>query len=201
MQIRALVRLGDLDAFWEAVEGAMRTQIGDYIQQIDLPDSYDPLTVDQTGVLGLVELKRVRTALPALEPKFQGLSARQKASVMRHRPGPYMAGHVADILKAAKSWRAAESTAQQTVSTCAPYVTSEQLGDILSAWAENYECRTASGMLELAVEFFSLVPAPLRKDKAWQTFLDSVREHEEADSPFRYDELEQAMLAVSSSSK
>ncbi|MFJ2195370.1 hypothetical protein [Streptomyces violaceusniger] len=201
VQIRALVRLGDLDAFWDEVEEAMRAQIGDYIQQIDLPDDYDPLTADQIGILGLVELKHVRMALPALVPKFQDLSAWQKAPVIRHRPGPYMAGHVADILEAAKSWRAAESTAQQTVLPCAPYVTSEQLGDILSAWGENYECRTASGMLELAVEFFSLVPAPLRKDKAWQIFLDSVRELEEATSPFRYDELEQAMLVASSSTK
>ncbi|MFD3565032.1 hypothetical protein ACFWVU_36040 [Streptomyces sp. NPDC058686] len=201
VQIRALVRLGDLDAFWDQVDEAMRTQLGDYVEQIDLPDGYDPLTADQIGVLGLVELKHVRMALPALEPKFQGLSAWQKASVIRHRPGPYVAGYVADILEAAQSWRTAESTAKQTVSTCAPYVTSEQLSDILSSWAENYECRTASGMLELAVKFFFLVPSSLRKDSAWQTFLDSVREQEEPDSPFRYDELEQAILAASSSSK
>ncbi|MEV0187205.1 hypothetical protein AB0I39_01550 [Kitasatospora purpeofusca] len=197
VQIRALVRLGDLDVFWDEVEDVMRAQIGDYIDQIDLPDGYHPLTVDQTGVMGLVELRHVRMAMPSLEAKFQGLSAWQKASVIRHRPGPYMADYVADILRDAKSWRTAESTAQWTVPTCAPCLTSEQLGNILSAWAENYECRTASEMPELAVKFFTLVPTPLRTDQAWQNFLDAVRQLEDPGSQFRYDELEQAILAAS----
>ncbi|WP_331719716.1 hypothetical protein [Streptomyces virginiae] len=195
-QVRALVRLGDLDAFWDEVETAMRTQFEDYAGQINLPGDYDPLSADQVVFLSLVELKHVRAALPSLEPKFQALSAWQKASVIRHRPGPYLAGHVAAVLEGAKSWRTAESTAQQSVPACAPFVTAEQLGDILSAWAENFECRTASAMGELAVTFFSLVPASLRGDKAWQAFLDAVREVEEEDSPFRYDELEEAMRAA-----
>lgn len=201
VQIRALARLGDLDVFWDQVDGAMRSQITDYIEQINLPDDHSPLTVDQTGVLGLVELKNLRTALPSLEPKFRALSASQKASVISHRPGPYLAGYVADILKDAKSWRSAETTARMTVPACAPYLTSEQLGDIHSAWAANHECRTASGMLELAVRFFSLVATPLRRDGSWQDFLSTVRELEEEDSYFRYDELERAMADFTDSNK
>jgi hypothetical protein len=201
VQIRSLVRLGDLDVFWDQVDGAMRSQITDYIEQINLPDGNSPLTVDQTGALGLVELKNLRTALLSLEPKFRALSPSQKASVISHRPGPYVAGYVADILRDAVSWRSAENAARLVVPVCAPHLTSEQLGGILSAWAANYECRTASGMPELAVRFFSLVSPPLRKDHSWQGFLNTVRELEEADSYFRYDELEQAMLAFADSSK
>ncbi|MFI1063866.1 hypothetical protein ACH4TC_18505 [Streptomyces spororaveus] len=195
VQVRAVARLGDLDAFWDEVEDAIRAQIGDYIKQINPPDTYHLLTVEQTQTLSLVELTNVRTGLPSLEPKFQSLSAWQKASVIKNRPGPYVAGYVADILRDAKSWRTAESTAQWTVPTCAPYLTPQHLGDILSAWAQNYECRTASEMPELAVTLFSLVPAQLRKDQAWQNFLDTVRELEDQDSQFRYDELEQAIQA------
>ncbi|MFJ5307440.1 hypothetical protein [Streptomyces sp. NPDC088350] len=201
VQIRSLVRLGDLDVFWDQVDGAMRSQIADYIEQINLPDGNSQLTVDQTGVLGLVELKNLRTALLSLEPKFRALSPSQKASVISHRPGPYVAGYVADILRDATSWRSAENAARLVVPVCAPHLTSEQLDGILSAWAANYECRTASGMPELAVRFLSLVPSPLRNDHSWQDFLNTVRELEEADSYFRYEELEQAMLAFADSSK
>ncbi|WP_225641033.1 hypothetical protein [Streptomyces werraensis] len=195
-QIRALVRLGDLDVFWDEVEDVMRTQLNDYINLIHLQDEYQPLTVEQTGVLGLVEFTSIRRALPSLESKFQGLSPGQKASVVGHRPGPYTAGYIAEILRAASSWRTAENWAQWTILNCASYLSAEQLGDILAAWAENYECRTAAALPELAVKFFALVPAPLRNDPAWQRFLRAVREIEEPESQFRYAELEDAMSSA-----
>lgn len=194
-QIRALVRLGDLDVFWDEVEDVMRTQFNDYINLIH-SDEYQSLTVKQTGVLGLVEFTSIRKALPSLEPQFQRLSPGQKASVIGWHPGPYTAGYIAGILRAAPNWRTAENWAQFTILNCASYLSAEQLGDILAAWAENHECRTAAALPELAVKVFALVPATLRKDQAWQSFLDAVRELEEPESPFRYDALEQAMSSA-----
>ncbi|WP_326745229.1 hypothetical protein [Streptomyces sp. NBC_01760] len=191
-QIRALVRLGDLDVLWDAIDSAMRVQIEAYLRQISVPD-YQPMTVDQLGALGLVELESVRLALPSLEEKFRALSFWQQSFVIARRPGPYVSGYVAGILKAAGSFRTAETVAQNTVPHCAPHLTAEQLSDILGAWAENYECRAAMGMVDLAVSFYSLVPETLRKHSAWQEFLDRVRAEEEEDSFFRYTELERAM--------
>ncbi|MER7001411.1 hypothetical protein, partial [Streptomyces sp. NPDC000410] len=194
-QLRALVRLGDLDVVWDKIDGPMRTQINAYVQQIPVPDVYQPLAADQIGALGLVELEKIRTTLPALEEKFKSLSFVQQATVIAQRPGPYVAGYVADILKKAGSFRMAETVAHNTVPGCAPFFTSEQLGKVLGAWAENIECREAVGMLELAVTFYSTAPAPLRNDGAWRTFLDRVRELEEEESYFRYTELEAAIEA------
>ncbi|MEO3749417.1 hypothetical protein [Streptomyces sp. B6B3] len=192
-QIRALVRLGDLNAFWEEVDEAMKAQLADYAERIAaIP--YQPLTVEETSLLGLVEIPHIRQALPSLEEKFRSLSPDQQASVIAHnRAGPYLSDYVAGILTAAGSWRMAESLARSAVPSCAPHLDVRQLGDILSAWAENYECRTAAAMPELAVRFYSLVPSAVRGDEAWQVFLRRVRELEEPDSPFRYTELEQAI--------
>ncbi|RCV51543.1 hypothetical protein DEF23_20255 [Marinitenerispora sediminis] len=88
VRIRALVHPGDLDAFWSETKHAMRARIADDIEQIDPPDSSQELTAEQIGILGRVELRHVRTALPSLEPKSQNLSPWQKASVIKHRPGP-----------------------------------------------------------------------------------------------------------------
>ncbi|GHB52835.1 hypothetical protein GCM10010331_45600 [Streptomyces xanthochromogenes] len=192
-QIRAVVRLADLDIFWDALDSASTAQLDTYIERICPPDAYTPLPVDQIAPLSLVEVPRARTELPSLRPKFQALSPYQKASVIARRPGPYGAGFLAAILKEAGSFRMAESLAKNTVPQCAPHMTEAQLGSILEAWAENYECRASMGMLKLAPTFYSLVPAALRKHGAWQTFLDDVKAADDSDGFFSYQDLEEVM--------
>ncbi|MEU2776096.1 hypothetical protein ABZ646_24980 [Streptomyces sp. NPDC007162] len=94
---------------------------------------------------------------------------------------------MADILAAAGSYRTAEHFAESVVIPLAGFIQPAQLEGILTAWAENQECRAAAKMPEFAALFWTKA-SQLHGLAAWAEFVKRVRELAETDW-YRYDEL------------
>jgi hypothetical protein len=191
IQLRALGRLGDLDVFWDAVDDPMRSRLERLIRTIPLPDRFAELHQDHAAVLSLVALDEIRGRMPVLQGMFGRLSASNRAIVVGRRPGPYFAPFIPQLLGEASSFRGAEFITQQAVIPCGPYLTLDQLSQALRHWAANEQCRIASRMLELSLEFYAATVHLRPADKAvWQSFITDVQNWEEPGSPYCYTELE-----------
>ncbi|MFG3016784.1 hypothetical protein ACGFZB_41305 [Streptomyces cinerochromogenes] len=96
-------------------------------------------------------------------------------------------GVMANILDAAGSYRTAEHFAESVVIPLAGFIQPEQLEGILTAWAENQECRAAAKMPEFAALFWTKAPQ-LHGLPAWAEFVKRVQGLAETDW-YLYDEL------------
>jgi hypothetical protein len=75
-----------------------------------------------------------------------------------------------------------------TVIPCARLIQPEQLDGILTAWAENAQCREASGMTQFVVTFWTHA-TQLQSHPAWTAFIKRVRELASDPQWFQYEEL------------
>jgi len=159
IQRRTLVRLGDLDAFWNGLNEPMRSHLDAMVRDIgerhkgkeywEAPS----LEAAEAGALALVALAEVRSELPSLEAAMDGWSAPRRAQVVAQRPGPYFAEFVAPLLEEASSFDLGGEIQRVAVLPCAVYMTADQLRAALAAWADNSQC-WGRGSIENVVRLF-----------------------------------------------
>lgn len=192
VQLRTAGRLGDLDVFWAALDDATRSQLDMVITNIPTPVPWpDQLDENTAAVLALVSVDNIRSRISALKAKFELLSSRDRATVISRRPSQYFAEWIPGLLRDASSFRGAEYMTSAAVIPCGRHLSMVQLSEILHNWAENDQCRQASGMLQLSLELYAAT-AHLRpgNEEIWRQFIAEVREYEGPDSFYRYEKLE-----------
>ncbi|MEU8205822.1 hypothetical protein [Streptosporangium sp. NPDC049046] len=193
-QLRAAARLAELDAFWDLLDAPFTARLDELIAGLVPTDSWEVLTPESAEALSMVRVAQARAVLPRLESTFAALPVRNRAQVMARHLAPYFASYVSDLLAQAPGWRGAEEITRTAVVPYGPLMSVELLQEALAAWAADVDCRTAGGMLNLAVEFYRAT-AHLRAtdQEAWTTFLKDVRAREPESSMYRYTELEAEM--------
>lgn len=142
-QLKTIARLGAFDVFVDALDETVCQQIGTYVERrralpTDASGFLDPA---MASVLALAGVDAFRDRIPALGSKFAQLYPTQQATVIQRRPSAYFTDFLAPILASAGGWRIAESLTAMTVIPCARLIQPEQLNGILTAWAENAQCR------------------------------------------------------------
>ncbi|WLQ53679.1 hypothetical protein P8A21_39710 (plasmid) [Streptomyces poriferorum] len=189
-QLKTITRLGAFDVFVDALDETVCQQIATYVERrpVSSTDVSGALEPTVAAELALAGVDAVRARIPALGSKFAQLNPKRQASVIERRPAAYFTDFLAPILASARSWRTAERLTEMAVIPCARLIQPEQLDGILTAWAENEECREASGMVELAVTFWKQAPQ-LRSHPAWIVFVKRVRELASDPQWFQYEDL------------
>ncbi|MFE2325328.1 hypothetical protein ACFXD5_15640 [Streptomyces sp. NPDC059385] len=174
-QLKTITRLGAFDVFVDALDETVCQQIGTYVERKPAVVHTSSGTVVVDPLLALTGLDAVRDRIPALGSKFAKLSPAQQVVVIERKPSAYFTDFLAPILTSAGGWRTAERFTEMTVIPCARLVRPEQLDGILTAWADNPQCREASGMTDLAVTFWTNA-TQLQSHPAWTVFVKRVRE-------------------------
>lgn len=188
-QLKAIARLGALDVFSDALDATVCQQINTYVERIQGGEaSLPPLTPQAATVIALGGIDAVRARIPALVSKFVQLHPYHQAAVIEQRPSALFTASLANILASAGGWRTAESLTEAAVIPCAPFIQPEQLDGILTAWAENAQCREAAAMPRLAEVFWAQAPQ-LRSHPAWAAFVTRVRELAPDSDWYQYEEL------------
>lgn len=195
-QLRALVRLGDQDFFWELVDEPLRARFQGLLTRPITADAWEPLRADIAASLATVAISDVRERIPALEQRFSSLPKLHQMNVVSMRPHKYFVPVVIQYVKDAGSWRTGEQAGQLLVqhSFCLEI---QDLRAALTSWADNFECRTAAQMPDLAVALFRntahLGPG---QPVAFVSFLSKVQSMaEDDDSYYRYPALEAVLRA------
>jgi hypothetical protein len=189
-QMRALVRLGALDIFWETVDDSLREHFQTVIAAVQEPGYAQRLAPKWIAVLSLVSCDVARSPLPGLVVRFMAMPTHDKAAIIGRRPGPFFVPLLPQMLREAGSWRTAEAMCREAVMPCAPYITAEQLPPLLEAWAENYECRTASDMPGFAMNLYLVTSRSHPVPAVWWKFVHRVRELAgPEDTYFNYEEV------------
>ena len=184
---RAAVRLGGLATFWEALDESTLQVYRDRIKSLVSWTSI--VNGLPAQVLALVSEPAARSAIPDLIGEFADLGPEDKATVIALRPGPYFAPFLSDLFKSARSFRGADSMAFPAL-RCAEHLNIAELGSLLTAWADNDECRLSYNMPPFAVALHEAT-AHLQphSQPLWQAFVDVVQSKAEEDSFYRYEEL------------
>lgn len=193
-QRRALGRLGDQDFFWDMADSPLVEQFNNLVSQRITTPSFDPLDSRTAAAVSLVAIESVRERLPALEQQFNRLSPQQRVSVIEARPTPYFVQAVIELLRQAYSYRFGELVGQLLVAHAA-FLTIDDLGAALAAWAGNDQCWRASSMPETAVNLFAATgQLGHARAAAFMTFLESVRQQTDPeDDYYTYPGLEEAL--------
>ncbi|MEW2418137.1 hypothetical protein AB0953_31205 [Streptomyces sp. NPDC046866] len=187
-QLKTIARLGAFDVFVDALDETVCQQIGTYVDRRPAVVTTSSGAVVASSTLALIGLDAVRDRIPALGSKFAKLSPYNQAAVIERQPSAYFTDFLAPILASAGGWRIAEYLTKIAVIPCARLVQPEQLDGILTAWANNEQCREASGMPELAVTFWTQA-TQLQSHQAWAAFVKRVRELASDPQWFQYEQL------------
>jgi hypothetical protein len=188
--LRALGRLGHLDVFWEVLDDSMTARIDMLVDGLPAPESWE-LSRQLADLSSLYGVPYVRDMAPSFGRYFTRLPAVARASAMARRVSPLFASELPLVLRDAPSFRSAEQIAEVAVIPHARYLDKEHLDSILAAWAENTQCRIAGGMQEHSINLLRECSHLRPTDEAiWRQFLARVREIEDPDSAYRYEELE-----------
>lgn len=185
-------RAGDLEVFWETLPGPLTDRLTQLVDALHPPTTKsEGLSQAGADILSIVASAEARARVPALVTKFEAMGTAARAAVMARRVNPYFLPYIPPILSDAWSFRSAESLTYESVLPYAPLLDVETLERVLSAWATNPQCRTADEMRRYAVDLYQR-SAHLRPNDAevWQGFLQQVRSWEDAESLYRYVELE-----------
>ncbi|MGW4979207.1 hypothetical protein [Streptomyces mirabilis] len=191
VQLRAIGRVGELDAFWEATDAApaLLEQFDRCIADIQAPLWGQRLAPQEIAVLSLVSRDQPRALLPALSERFQTMPDFEKATIIGRRPGRFFGPYLAQLLAGAGSFRGAEALCHQAVLPCAQFLLADQLRAVLEAWAENGECREASAMPEYALSLYLLTKERLPATAVWRGFVQRARELSPDKPYYHYDQV------------
>lgn len=177
-QLRALIRFVNADYFWDLVDDGLANRLQDLIVQVPVSTLGQLTAVEAITPLGLVRSPLVRERLPKLEAHFLAHNWWDQMTVAAAHPDRYFAKLIPGYLTQAGGWRVGETVGQILVKH-APFLTLDILGAALTAWVENYQCRTANLMETIAVDLWNqtahLGPA---RTEVFQRFLTRAREHE-----------------------
>jgi hypothetical protein len=193
--LRVFGRLGDLDVLWDLVDDAVVERLDAVVAAVRPSGMFENgLTDDEVSTLSLAGIGAARAWIPTLVMKFESLPSYAQGLVMAHRVVPQFVRYVAGVLRDANDFRTAEQITRNVVVPYASLLSKEQLADVLDAWVENDQCRIASGMPPLSVDFY-LATRHLRPGDLpiWRGFIDAVRKHEDATSHYTYTKLEELL--------
>ncbi len=192
-QLRALVRLGDQDFFWDTVDQALVTRLQAMLNVPVTVSEWEPLPTDIAASLALVRSPYARERLPFLEERFTSLPWAHRVAVASARPDPYFVPTVLQILREAGSYRSGEQAGRLLVQQ-APFLTVETLRSALAAWCDNEQCRQAADMPALAVSLFhGTAHLGQVRSMVFGEFLTNVRTLEGEGEYYSYPSLETAM--------
>ena len=198
MLLRALVRLGDQDYFWDIVDPSLAEKFDGLLKRpITTAEEWEPLRSDIAASLALVSSSYARTRLPVLEDRFKALPILHQMNVVAARSASYFVPSVLKFVEEAWSFRTGEQVGQLLVQHAA-FLNMADLQSALDAWADNDQCRRAAEMPELAVSLFrSTTHLGPSQTKAFVAFLTKVQAlTEDGDSYYRYLELEETLRAA-----
>lgn len=194
-QLRAMVRLGRSDFFWDMVDPALNARLTELVNDLDTVDGW--LLPESAAVLALVGDTTARQNLPVLETRYLKALKGDQMSIVSQHPDLYFVPAVLGFLETAGSWRTGEMVGRLLVQH-SRYLTLDDLKAALSTWAVNSQCRTASLMPQIALELLQttahLGPARVQ---LFEDFIAAVRAVEGADSLYRYSELDTAIASLS----
>lgn len=196
--IRAIDRMGAIDEFWEIADEAIIQRLNDLVDGYTDPPPDTESWQSPVGpqLLSLTRIKNVRSRLSGLEARFNVVPGQHLVEVFAIHPDAYFAPRIHEVLSSAWNFRMGEVAAAQAAIPHGPFMSVDQLGDCLAAWAKNEDCREASRMPGLAVAFYRST-AHLRGTDAtqWHDFLTEVRQR--TSKPYyQYTELEAAINAA-----
>ncbi|GAT68786.1 hypothetical protein PS9374_04451 [Planomonospora sphaerica] len=191
VQLRAAARLAALDVFWDLIDQPLADRLDELVAQTAPSSFWDTVPAEDAEALAMTRVAQARSLLPKLETTFTSLSANNRALVMARHIAPFFAAQVPGLLSDAAGWRQAEELTRTAVVPYGPLLSVDSLQQTLQAWAANVQCRTAGGMLALAVELYRTTAHLRPADRSiWVSFLEDVRAREPEPSLYRYDELE-----------
>jgi hypothetical protein len=195
-QLRAFVRLGDEDYFWDIVDQPLAERLQGLLSAFIPIEPWESLRSDVAASFAMVRSDYARARLPELEERFAALEDTHRMNVVAVQPASYFVPAVLGFLQKAWSFRTGEQAGQLLVQH-APFLAIEDLQAALTNWADNDQCRWALQMPEQAVGLFRstahLGPA---QAKAFGDFLAKVQFlAEEGDSYYQYPALEDALRA------
>lgn len=194
--LRAVMRLGDEDFFWDLVETPLAQQLDANLSARKIPAG-PSLTPEEMTLLSLVRTPVARTRLPILEKVYAGLEMMERAEIAGVHPHPYFLSVVSAAMREAGGWRTAERFCELVVIPHAPLMSIDVLAEVLDGWATNSQCRTASSMPGMAVELYATTARlGTARYPIWRRFIAEVRARAtEHDLPYySYTEVEQALL-------
>lgn len=195
--LRALVRLGDEDYFWDIVDDPLATRLGALLSKPPSSHESEPLGTDAAQCLAMVGSSYARGRLPVLETLFDSLPKLHRMNVVSARPSPYFVPAILGFIEEAGSWRVGEQSGQLLLQHSA-FLSVEQLRSALTSWANNGQCRNASQMPDVAERLFhETTHLGTEQAAAFVDFLTNVQSLSAAgDSYYRYPALEGALRAA-----
>ncbi len=180
VQLRAAARLWQLDAFWDTLHEAMRSQYNQSIKTLgeDAPKRDRGLPKEWVTLMRLVTGSEHRRRLPELEAVFPTLPINERHDIIAGKPDPYFAPYLAALMRDVRFFDQGEAVVSTVLIPNAQHITLRQAQDIFSAWAENNQC-WGRAMPFLAGKFYrALIPhiGDDELDHTWKEFLDSIHD-------------------------
>jgi hypothetical protein len=151
IQLRTLVRMADDDYFWASVDQALAARFQALLDAPTTVVPWEPLPPEIAARFALVGNAFARERLPGLPSRFGQLDAHHRRQVIAIRSSEFFVPEVIELLRTAGSWRSGEEVGRLLVSH-AEFLTVGTLGDALTAWFDNGQCREAAAMPGLAVQ-------------------------------------------------
>ncbi|WP_130915508.1 hypothetical protein [Nocardia cyriacigeorgica] len=152
VMLAALDRLGDQEYFWNLIDDSLAVRLQGLLGH-QVPGAAPPGTHGAFFHLAVVRFALARQRLPELESLFDSLNLNDQIAICGAWPCRYFVPTVVDALRVASGWRVGEKVGA-TLLKHAPYLDANDLRTALSHWADNSNCREASGMPETAVALF-----------------------------------------------
>ncbi|BCN51960.1 hypothetical protein RE9425_03500 [Prescottella equi] len=194
VQLRALIRLGDQDFFWDIVDDPLAERLNELVSRDFTSPQGQPLHDGSAASIAMVSSRFARDRLPKLEERFKELDGAQQMSVVATRTAEYFVPDVLRFIENARNFRVGEQAGHLLVQY-AQVLTALDLKNALQLWAGNDQCRNASQMPELAVTLFRRTThVGSEHQPIFAQFLNQVQMTAAPDdSYYRYPELEAAL--------
>jgi hypothetical protein len=159
-QMRAVIRLGTCDFFWENVTPGQLTHLLALMRKATTVNPDAALNEWVTQLFALLPSALLRERLPELEDKFSELTPVQRLAVLGHyathagqRPDPYFLDKVIQLMQQVYKFQQGAQAGQLLVGY-ARHLTLDTLANALQAWQRNEDCYAAYGMPETSVDLF-----------------------------------------------
>ncbi|MFD0000243.1 hypothetical protein [Nocardia sp. NPDC127526] len=194
-QLRAMIRLGVHDYFWDAMDQALVLRLEGLLYSRIPENDREPLPSDAAAAIGVVRSRFAREKLPGLETRFTLLPWTDRMAVLMSAvPDPYFVPAVLQLVAEAGNFRAGEQAGTLLLRHAA-FLGGSDLAAAMDAWCKNTQCRQAMEMPGSAVHLFHAT-AHLGKTRAtaFSEFLTGVHEHEGENSYYSYVDLQKAMV-------
>lgn len=195
-QVRALIRMGDQDYFWDMVDGPLAERLDGLLTIPTDLAPWDPLPSDLAVQFTILRSEQARRHLPRLATGFTTLGTLQQMSVAELAQSHFFVPTAVGAVKEAWSYRVGEQ-AGRILLQHATFLRVDDLRTALQAWAENGQCREAADMPELAVSlFYATRHLGPQQSEIFGNFLALVKDaNSSGNDHYEYRGLEQALAS------